>query len=266
MEAVRKLIQYFKDKNPEGKFPKATEELIVHLETVLLPHVMQIIQKDNSLFRGYGRVDIFPGMEVEWDGSDELWARLQVALMHAVLHGNPKEKFGKIIEIIKENMPGGRTDEISKILEDKETQDSMKEMLDLLLNTRLATVVGDLIQSLPFADLGIDFEDTNELMRLIQNPTDNEAVKNLMDRAQALLKERIESGKINQQELIREIEMLRAKMTSKFGKYMNEMVVGAREQPATGNTAREILSNSPEARRARMLARLQRKLGEKSRR
>jgi len=54
-------------------------------------------------------------------------------------------------------------------------------------------------------------------------------------------------------------------MTSSFGKYMNEMVVGQREQPATGNTSRQILSNSPEARRARMMARLQRKLGEKSR-
>jgi hypothetical protein len=86
-----------------------------------------------------------------------------------------------------------------------------------------------------------------------------------MERAQEHLKERIQTGKINQQELIREIEVLRAKMTSTFGKYMNEMVVGQREQPATGNTSREILSNSPEARRARMLARLHRKLGEKSR-
>jgi hypothetical protein len=85
-----------------------------------------------------------------------------------------------------------------------------------------------------------------------------------MQRAQEVLKERVESGKINQQELIREIEMLRAKMTSSFGKYMNEMVVG-RDQPATGNTSRQILSNSPEARRARMLARLQRKQQEKSR-
>ena len=48
-------------------------------------------------------------------------------------------------------------------------------------------------------------------------------------------------------------------------KYMNEMVVGPRDQPHTGNTSRQILSNSTEARRARMLARLQRKLGEKSR-
>ena len=86
-----------------------------------------------------------------------------------------------------------------------------------------------------------------------------------MNRAHEMLKDRIQTSKINQQELIREIEMLRAKMTSTFGKYMNEMVVGEREQPATGNTSHQILSNSQEARRARMLARLQRKQQEKSR-
>jgi hypothetical protein len=133
------------------------------------------------------------------------------------------------------------------------------------MNTRLAAVIGDLVQSVRFEDLDINLEDPDELIRLMRNPQDSDALKEIMSRAQEILKERIASGKINQQELIREIEMLRAKMTSSFGKYMNEMVVGQREQPATGNTSRQILSNSPEARRARMMARLQRKLGEKSR-
>jgi len=39
-----------------------------------------------------------------------------------------------------------------------------------------------------------------------------------------------------------------------------------RDGPATGNTSEQIMSNSPEARRARMQARLQRKLHEKGRR
>jgi len=186
-------------------------------------------------------------------------------LLYAILNGNPKEKFGAIFEQLKEALPGSRQDEVMKILEDEDTQNSLKEILDLVMNTRLASVIGDLIQSIKFEDLDINFEDPDELIRLMQNPQDSEALKEIMSRAQEILRDRIETGKINQQELIREIEMLRAKMTSTFGKYMNEMVVGQREQPQTGNTSRQILSNSPEARRARMLARLQRKLGEKSR-
>ena len=266
MEHLRSLLQYFKDRMPETKFPKATDELFAHIEKELLPHLMMIVKKDNTLFTDPDLApEMFPDIRVKWDGSDEAWQKVRMALLYAVLHGNPKEKFGAIFEQIKGAIPGGRQDEVMSILEDEETQNSLKEILDLVMNTRLASVIGDLVQSVKFEDLDINLEDPDELIRLMRNPNDSDALKTIMERAQEILKERIASGKINQQELIREIEMLRAKMTSSFGKYMNEMVVGQREQPATGNSSKQILSNSPEARRARMMARLQRKLGEKSR-
>lgn len=265
MEHLRTLLQYFKERMPNTKFPKASDELFVHIEKELLPHLMKIVKKDNTLFTDEEAPELFPGIKVKWDGKDEAWQKLRMALMYAVLHGDPKEKFGAIFEQIKSAIPGNRQDEVSKILEDEETQNSLKEILDLLMNTKLASIIGDLMQSIKFEDLDINLEDPDELIRLMQNPQDSDALKTIIERAQEHLKERIQTGKINQQELIREIEVLRAKMTSTFGKYMNEMVVGQREQPATGNTSREILSNSPEARRARMLARLHRKLGEKSR-
>jgi hypothetical protein len=266
MEHLRNLIQYFKDRMPETKFPKASDELFAHIEKELLPHLMKIVKKDNTLFTDVDMApELFPGITVKWDGKDEAWNKLRMALLYAVLNGNPKEKFGAIFEQIKGALPGGRQDEVMALLENEETQDSLKEILDLVMNTRLASIVGDLVQSIKFEDLDINLEDPDELIRLMQNPQDSDALKEIMSRAQEVLRDRVETGKINQQELIREIEMLRAKMTSTFGKYMNEMVVGQREQPATGNTSREILSNSPDARRARMLARLQRKLGEKSR-
>jgi hypothetical protein len=59
--------------------------------------------------------------------------------------------------------------------------------------------------------------------------------------------------------------MLRAKFQSSFGKYLNEMIVGDGGGGTTGNTSAQILSNSPDARRARMLARLQKKQKEKAR-
>ena len=266
MEHLRNLIKYFKEKMPGVKFPKASDELFAHIEKELLPHLMKIVRKDNTLFTDTDTApQLFPDIDIVWDGSDEAWQKVRIALMYAVLSGNPKEKFGAIFEQLKEALPGSRQDEVMKILEDEDTQNSLKEILDLVMNTRLASVIGDLVQSIKFEDLDINFEDPDELIRLMQNPQDSDALREIMTRAQEILKERIQTGKINQQELIREIEMLRAKMTSTFGKYMNEMVVGQREQPATGNTSREILSNSPEARRARMLARLQRKVAEKSR-
>jgi hypothetical protein len=86
-----------------------------------------------------------------------------------------------------------------------------------------------------------------------------------MDRAKMILEDKIKSGKINQQELAKEVEVIRAKFQSSFGKYLNEALLGEETGPRTGNTAQQILSHHPDARRARMMARLQRKQQEKGR-
>lgn len=264
MDNLRKLVEHFKEKDPQSRWPRPSDELFAHVESVLLPHLLRVIQKDNALL---AEVELFPGIKVEslWNGTDEEWKLVHMALLYAVLRGDPKEKFGKIFETIKELIPGGmgdRADEVTRILEDEETQDSLKEILELVANTRLASIVGDLVQSIKVADLDINFEDPEALLEIMKNPTASPVIKEIMERAQMILEDRIKSGKINQQELAREIETLRAKFQSSFGKYLNQMVVGDGGN-TTGNTAQQIMSNHPDARRARMLARLQKKQKEK---
>lgn len=256
MEHLRKLRQYFKDKDHTVSIPAVSESMLTHLEDTLLPHLLRVLQKDNTLLT---EIELFPGVKVDWDGSEEAWKRLHMALLHAVLHGDPKEKFGRIFETIKTMIPGNRTDEFAEIFENEDTQSSLQEMMELLMSTRLAGVVGEIAQSLAQSDLGIDFEDTDALLAMFRNPSESPILKDIMERAQMILEEKIRNGHINQQELIREIEMLRARFQSSFGKYLNEMVVGDAGGGTTGNTSSQILSNSPEARRARMLARLQKK-------
>lgn len=255
MEHLRKLVSYFKDKDPETKWPRPSDELYAHLENVLLPHVLRVIQKDNTLL---AEVELFPGIKVPWDESEEAWSLLQTALIYAVLHGDPKEKFGKILESIKSMFPGSHADELDSILNDEETKDSLKEMLDLVMNTRLAGLVGEIAQSMSLEDFGINLENPDQLMEILRNPQDNPVLKQMMERAQAILEDRIRTGRINQQEIAREVETIRAKFQSSFGRYLNQMIVGD-DGNTTGNTAEQILSNHPDARRARMLARLQRK-------
>jgi hypothetical protein len=255
MEHLRNLVSYFKEKDPETKWPRPSDELYAHLENVLLPHVLRVIQKDNALL---AEIELFPGMKVPWDGTDEAWSRLQTALIYAVLHGDPKEKFGKILESVKSMFPGSHADELDSILNDEDTKDSLKEMLDLIINTRLASIVGEIAQSISLEDLGVNLENPEELLAVMRNPQESPVIAEIMERAQAILEDRIRTGKINQQEIAREIEMLRAKFQSSFGRYLNQMVVGD-EGNTTGNTAAQILSNHPDARRARMLARLQKK-------
>lgn len=263
MEHLRKLVTHFKGKDVPG-VPKATEALFAHLEETFLPHALRILKKDNALL---AEVELFPGVKVPWEGTDEEWKLLSMAVLYSVLHGDPKEKFGKLLETFKSLIPGGsaQADEITKILEDEETQGSLQEMLELVMNTRLASLIGEIASSFEMSDFGIDLEDPAQILELLRNPQGNETLNDIAERAKSILEDKLKTGKLNQQELIREIEMLRAKFTSTFGKYLNEMIVGDGGGGTTGNTSAQILSNSPEARRARMLARLQKKQKEKAR-
>lgn len=261
MEHLRTLVNAFKDKHPGLK---AKEELFQHIEQTLLPHLLRVIQKDDTLI---AEIELFPGIKVEWEGGDDNWKKVHMALLYSVLHGDPKEKFGKILEAIKSVVPGGSTqaDELDKILADEDTQSSMSEILELVMGTRLMGLVGEVVTSLQFSDFNLNIEDPEKLMEMLRNPQDHEGLKDLMDRAKSILEDKIKSGKVNQQELAKEIEVIRAKFQSSFGKYLNEALLGEETGERTGNTAQQILSHHPDARRARMLARLQRKQQEKAR-
>jgi hypothetical protein len=261
MEHLRNLVELFKEQHPTLK---AREELFQHIENTLLPHLLRVVQKDDTLFAD---IELFPGIKVEWKTSDENWKKVHMAMIYSVLHGNPKEKFSKIMEAVKGMIPGGtsQADEMEKILADEDTQSSMGEILELVMNTRLMSIVGDVISSIQLADLDLNFDDPEKLMEMMRNPQQNAALKEVMDRARMILEEKIKTGKINPKELQRDIENIRAKFQSSFGKFLNQAVMGEDGGNTTGNTAQQILSNHPDARRARMLARLQKKQQQKTR-
>lgn len=259
MEHIRTLVNLFREKHPGLK---AREELFAHLEQTFLPHLLRVLQKDNTLL---SEVELFPGINVEWAGSDEQWKALHMAILYSVLHGDPKEKFGSVLEAIKKAVPGlggaseSQVDEIQKILEDEDTKSSLSEILELVMSTRLVSLVGDIMQHISFEDLHIDMENPESVLEMLRNPQEHPGLKELMDRARMILEDRIQTGKLNPNDLRRDIEMIRAKFQSAFGKYLNEAILGEEEGERTGNTSAQILSSHPDARRARMLARLQKK-------
>lgn len=261
MEHLRNLVNLFKEAHPELR---ANEELFQHIETVLLPHLLRVVKRDDTLFQ---EIELFPGIKVAWKPSDDNWKKVQMALVYSFLHGNPKEKFAKIMEAMKGAIPGtaAQADEVQSILEDEETQSSMSEMLELIMSTRLVSLVGDIIQAVNLEEINIDFEDPERLLQMLRNPQQSEILNEIMHRARDVLEEKIRSGKLNQNELRRDIEKIRAKFQSSFGKFLNQAVLGEDTGNGTGNTAEQILSNHPDARRARILARLQRKHEQKTR-
>ena len=102
----------------------------------------------------------------------------------------------------------------------------------------------------------VTFED---IVNLLKNP-DHPAIKKGIDKIQNLMKDKFKKGSLKQDDIRNEIETIKAKITGFFGNSFND-ILGLKK----GETSREVLmGNSPEARRQRMLARLQKKVRDKN--
>jgi hypothetical protein len=73
--------------------------------------------------------------------------------------------------------------------------------------------------------------------------------------------EKVKSGQLNQQIIQQEIEAIKSKLMSLFGNSINQFLGGGGENQIPNEL---LMSNSPEGRRQRMLARLQRKMRDKN--
>ena len=94
---------------------------------------------------------------------------------------------------------------------------------------------------------------------MLKNP-ENPIVKKVITKVQGVIKEKIQKGAITQEEIVCEIEAVKAKVMSLFGNVFNDALGGKKgDIPASA-----MMGNSPEARRQRMMARLQKKVREKN--
>jgi hypothetical protein len=96
-------------------------------------------------------------------------------------------------------------------------------------------------------------------VEMIKDP-ENPVVKTMMSKVHGMIEEKMKRGEINQQVIIQEVETIKAKAIGLFGNIFNDALGGRKSDvPST-----VLMGNSPEARRQRMIARMQRKLHEKN--
>jgi hypothetical protein len=109
----------------------------------------------------------------------------------------------------------------------------------------------------------LDFTDPAKLLKMLQRP-DNPLMQKAMGVVGGFIEEKIRKGSLRKEELIQEMEMLKEKFRHSLGKVFQEtMFGGGGEAPRETQRTEVLLSNTPDARRARMLARLQRKVQDK---
>lgn len=235
---------------------------------VFYPEALKVLQKDESVFaveRIIFGVNISDAWKVEGDKA-ELWKNFHTCILASFLNGDIKEKIGPIIDIFKSYWSGTGTDneEINKILNDSEKENKFKEILTFVSETRIAKLFMSVVESIDITQLGINFDSPEEVIDMVKNPEHPVSAK-VIARIQSIIKQKMQRGEITQRQIEIEIEQIKTKMTSIFGNMFKDALgLGGAGGGAGGPPPTVLMGNSPEARRQRMIARLQKKQAKKT--
>jgi len=261
---AKKSFKAFRDQLctnfPSTEFAPYKDTDPAEFEEKITSDILKIIQKDVTLFDKeftlFG-VDISPLAKTK---PDLFWANFQKCGIASFLSGDIKDKINKIAETMK-GVWGetGKTDEIEKILGTEESRSKVSEILEFIMTTRLAKVVMSLAETIDITELGIDFENPEEVLKSFQAQEVSPVMEKIMKKIKTALEDKLRRGEFTKEMLARDIETIKLKVQTAFGDMFTDMLGGRKAAVAP----QVILGNSPEARRARMVARLQRKLAER---
>ena len=263
-----KILQAFAD-DLRKAFPELDPKVTLEddLKTIetFYPDVLKILQRDSTFFTDSERTLFGVNLSNVWGQEttlkEDLWKGFQSSMLAGFLHGDIKEKIGTVVSLFKSywTKTGTENEEINKILSDEKSEGYFKEILEYISQTRLAKMFMDVMEQIDIKGLDLNFEDPAQVIEIIKNP-EHPTIKKIMDKIQGIIKEKVRRGELTQSQIATEVEAIKAKVTSIFGNVFNE-ALGLEK----GETAPAVLmGNSPEARRQRMLARLQKKQREKT--
>ena len=239
---------------------------VKYIEENYYPSVMKIFQRDETFF-AEDRIVCGINLSTLWKESESkrevIWKNLLVVLLASLFHGDLSAKLGKFVETAKKlwSSSSNENDEVSKILNDEKTEGHLKEILEYVKETRLAKLFMELVEETNVEEIAseISIDNPSDIIDMIKNP-DHPKMKNVVSKIQHKIQHKMQQGHFTQQQIVSEVEGIKAKVQSLFGSAINEMLGGRRSELGTGT----LMGNSPEARRQRMIARLQRKQREKN--
>jgi hypothetical protein len=258
---AKKTFKAFRDKLcstfPSTEFAPYKDTDPDEFEETITPVILKVIQKNLALFDDqfilFG-VDISPLAKTN---PDLFWTNFQKCAIAAFLSGNMKDKINKFAESMKHTW--GETNEVEKILGTEESRSKVSEILEFVMTTRIAKVVMSLAENINVADLGIDFENPEEVLKSFQAQEVSPVMEKIMKSIKTTLEDKVRRGEFTKEMLSRDIEAIKLKVQTAFGDMFTDMIGGRKAEVSP----QVILGNTPEARRARMMARLQRKLAER---
>ncbi len=259
MEVFDNFLSELSTLDPEFKAAEFNlEEEIAHIETTFYPEVMRIVQRDETFFsvpRVVCGVDL---SQLFTSNPEFVWKNVYLFVLSSFFHGDIKEKVGTIVNTVKSlwSQSGQTNDEISKILEDDKIEDHLEELLEFLKTTRIGKLFYELFETVNVDEFINEFnvEDPLQLIEIIKNP-ENPVMKRLINKIKGIVEEKMQRGEITQTQIIADIETIKNKVQGMFGDVLNNFLGGNKAEVPSA----VLMGNTPEARRQRMIARLQKK-------
>jgi hypothetical protein len=255
MDAKKLFKAFLNDVNTDfEKNIKFSDEHVHEFEGFITPKILAVLQRDKSVFHSpfdFCDEDLSPLLR---DCSDKYWKHIQSCAFASFLSGDIKGKIAKLLETFK---GFGQESELDKVLGTEESRSKVSEIMEYVMTTKLAKVVTSLIETIDISSLGIDFDNPEDMLKSIQEPS-NKIMETVMKKIKDELDTRLRRGDFTKEQLMRDIENIKVKVQEAFGDMFNDMLGGRKADVPTS----AILGNTPEARRARMMARLRRKVGE----
>lgn len=223
------------------------------------PEIVKIIQKDSTFF-DVERTVFGQNLSAVED-RELVWNNLLPCMFASFLHGDIRKKVDKVVGLVKNiwNASGQENDEITRVLNDEASHGRFEEIIKFVLESRIAKIFKNILESIDFSEFELTIESPEQVIEMIKNP-ENPVIKTMIQKIQGIIEQKVKRGEINQQVIIQEVEAIKAKVVGLFGNIFND-ALGGRQADVP---AAVLMGNTPEARRQRMLARMQRKVQEKN--
>ena len=263
MRPFKKFIKELNAKFPD-QFPntKIDTEDIDMFHAVFVDHSLEILKKDASLWL-VPRVVFGYDLSELWKNEAShpvIWGNMQGCLISSMFHGKIDDKLKGNIPLLSTMLKSviGERSELDDILNDETKQSSITEFLDFLKETKMAGLIMSIFERLDFSQLDVDITSFDNIQGKLQELQNNPAMQKIQSDLKSIMEEKGRTGEFTKEIVMQELETIKAKVQELFGSAFND-ILGTRKADVS---AEVITANTPEARRARMIARMKRKLKE----
>ena len=252
-EAFREFLVELKSNNPVSFNEIIDETTYKAFDETFTTHFLEIIQKDETIFTS--SLPIF-GIDLSDVWSSRYWKYLQKCSILCFLHGDIPEKLKKVMPTLSKTfseITGKSTDAIDEVLNDDATPTKVTELIEMLKNSTMLNIAIEFIELVDFSEITSNVDPDNMTPESIK---ENPGIQKLQEKFKTFLQNKLRNGEISQQTLADEMNSFALKLQSLVG----DMFTGGGRE--SNNATEILLGSTPAARRARMLARMRRKLEE----